>query len=212
MKQNILTFFIALVFLAGCSTKEDIEYNKPAMYWYQKITYSIAKYNLDKADDYFSSLQSEHIESVFVPEAMMLLAQAHIEEEEYILAIYYLDEYEKRFAKNEEKAYIDFLKLKAKFYAFEQPKRNQQLLKQSISEINRFLLKYPNSEHIPVVKTMLIRFLLSEYTFNNAIKEIYIKLDKPKAADFYNKKVKYAWMKKIKIEPAKVFWIRALFE
>ena len=63
--------FANLIFF-GCAKKE-VEYNKPASYWYESIIKEINFGNLEGADGYFSSLQSEHINSSLVPEAMLIL-------------------------------------------------------------------------------------------------------------------------------------------
>ena len=86
-----------LVLMTGCG-KEIEEYNKPAEYWYEKMVNAVANGNLEKADGYFSSLQSEHISSPFLSEATLIMAQAHMAQEEYLLAEHFLDEYIRRYA------------------------------------------------------------------------------------------------------------------
>ena len=43
--------------------------------------------DLDEADDTYSSLESEHRNSPYIPSAMLILVNAHIDEEEYVLQI-----------------------------------------------------------------------------------------------------------------------------
>ena len=93
----ILVTLVAFIFLTGCS-KELEEYNKPAVYWYAKIIQSISDGSVDKADNYYSSLQSEHVGSPLLPEATMILAIAHMHYEEYLLSEHFLNEYIKRYA------------------------------------------------------------------------------------------------------------------
>ncbi|MDQ7067239.1 MAG: hypothetical protein Q9M40_04185 [Sulfurimonas sp.] len=94
MKKRIvfLLAIFSLTFLTSCS-KELEEYNKPAVYWYAKIIESISEGSIDKADNYYSSLQGEHIGSPLLPEATMILAIAHMHYEEYLLTEHFLDEY-----------------------------------------------------------------------------------------------------------------------
>ena len=74
--RQIFLLAAFLLFLTGCS-KDIEEYNKPAAYWYKRMIESVSDGNLDKADNYYSSLQSEHIGSPLLPEATMIMAQSH---------------------------------------------------------------------------------------------------------------------------------------
>ena len=98
-KSYYLIIIVVLISLSGCKNKDDVtEFNKPAFYWYKQIASSIMNGRLNKADAYYISLKSEHIRSPLMPTALMMLAHAHIDEEEYLLANFYLDEYNKLFA------------------------------------------------------------------------------------------------------------------
>ena len=46
---------------------------------------------------------------------MLILVNAHIDEEEYVLANFYLDEYIKRFGLSKDIDYARYLKIKSKF-------------------------------------------------------------------------------------------------
>ena len=50
------------------------EFNKSALYWYNQIAQSINHSKLDKADNYYISLKSEHIQSPLLQTAIMMLA------------------------------------------------------------------------------------------------------------------------------------------
>ena len=68
---------------------------------------------MDKADDYYASLQGEHSGSPLLPEATMILAVAHMHNEEYLLTEHFLNEYVKRYADENEREYAEYLKVKA---------------------------------------------------------------------------------------------------
>ena len=91
--KNILLIACATLVFTACSSKTEEEYNKPALYWYNKMLKQIASNDLDEADDTYTSLESEHRNSPFIPSAMLILVNAHIDEEEYALSNFYLDEY-----------------------------------------------------------------------------------------------------------------------
>lgn len=118
MKKSILIgIALALTFLfVGCTDDREVaEFNKPVLYWYKKIAKSIGQEAIDKADAFYISLKSEHVHSPLMPTAIMILAHAHIEDESYLLANYYLDEYNKRYSANDNRDYVDFMKIKAAF-------------------------------------------------------------------------------------------------
>lgn len=99
--KSIIFLAIAIALLGGCASKQEEEYNKPDIYWYNKMLKEISLYQLDNADETFVALEAEHRQSPYLPSATMLIGLAHMEDEEYILANYYFDEYIKRFEKND---------------------------------------------------------------------------------------------------------------
>jgi outer membrane protein assembly factor BamD (BamD/ComL family) len=54
----------------------------------------------------------------FLAEATMIMAQAHMAHEEYLLAEHFLDEYIRRYATPEGREYAEFLKSKPNFWPF----------------------------------------------------------------------------------------------
>ena len=217
MKQTILKLILLAVttytFL-GCAGKQQEvkEYNKPAIYWYNKMIKQIAEYDLDGADDTFTSLESEHRNSPFIPAAMMIIATAHMEEEEYAMANYYLDEYLKRFSLKRDADYIRYLKIKSNFLAFKSQYREQNLLDETIIKTNEFLDKYPHSEYVHLVQTMQARLLMARSLFDKEISELYGRIDQPVAQKFYQDKASRNWKNIEDIKDVDVPWYRAVFE
>lgn len=205
------TLFVLLLLLAGCS-KEMEEYNKPAAYWYKKMIAEISDGDLEKADNYYSSLQSEHIGSPLLPEATMIMAIAHLQYEEYLLAEHFLTEYVKRYASPREREYAEYMKVKAKYMALPNPRRDQGLIREAIEEGDAFKRNYPRSVYYPVVDTMVTRLYLAEAALNESIAELYDRLDKPKAATYYRQMKPQPWIDWSKVDPAQTAWFRRIFE
>lgn len=211
MKNLLLIACAAFVFTA-CSSKTEEEYNKPANYWYNKMMKQISSGDLDKADDTYTSLESEHRNSPFIPSAMLILVNAHIDEEEYALANFYLDEYIKRFGLSKDIDYARYLKIKANFLGFKYQFRDQQLIDDTIVQIQDFKTKYKNSPYMPLVDTINARLFMAKASLDNEIAELYVRRDKEAAAAFYEQKVKESWVNPAEIEPVKVPWYRSIFE
>lgn len=212
IKSLLLVVASAFVFSA-CSGKTEVaEYNKPAIYWYNKMLNQISINDLESADDTYTSLESEHRNSPLIPTAMLILVNAHMDSEEYALANFYIDEYIKRFSLSKNIDYARFLKIKANFLGFTYQLRDQALIEDTIVEISNFKSKYPTSPYMPLVDTMNSRLYMAKATLDKEIAELYAKKDKPKAAEFYNEKVKNSWINPDEIEPVKVPYYRSVFE
>jgi outer membrane protein assembly factor BamD len=207
----ILIISMGFMFFSGCSNDIE-EYNKPAVYWYGKIIKSVSSGNLEKADDYYSSLQSEHISSPLLPEATMILAIAHMHYEEYLLSEHFLDEYVRRYATANEKEEAEFLKIKAKYMALPNPRRDQALIKETIEVALKFKQNYPNSMYYAIVDTMLTRLYLAEAALNETIASLYDRIDKPKGALYYRSIKPQPWIKWDGIDRANTPWYREWFE
>ncbi len=212
IKTNfILLVFASLLFFGGCA-KDLEEYNKPAIYWYGKIIEYTADGDLEKADNYYSSLQGEHIGSPLLPEATMILAIAHMHFEEYLLSEHFLNEYIKRYATANEKEDAEFLKIKAKYMALPNPRRDQALIDETIIEGTKFKRNYPNSMYYNLVDTMVTRLHLGKAALNETIADLYERLDKPKSAKYYRNIKPEPWIVWDEIDRANTPWYRAWFE
>ncbi|MCL9823090.1 MAG: outer membrane protein assembly factor BamD [Helicobacter sp.] len=221
MKKFIQFFLISfsfLIILNACSSKNNgglalDEVNKPADYWYQNMLKEIRNGDLEKADSYFTSLQSEHLNSPLLSEAMLILGRAHMQEEEYLLATFYFDEYTKRFGDEKNIDFISFLKLQANYFAFAKQFRDQQLLAKSIKDAQDFSQKYPYSRYRPIVDTMLLKLELANLSLNKEIIKLYEKKDKQQAAKYYQQKIdESAWIKDIFYQEAGSPWYQKIFE
>ncbi len=188
--KSILVGVSAVFLLAGCvgSDEEVAEFNKPALHWYKEIGKSISKGNLDKADEYYISLKSEHMRSPLMPTAMSMLAHAHMSNEEFLLAGYYLDEYNKRYGEESTREYIDFIRLEAAFLGIKDVNKDQKLIIDSIASANTYLSRYPGSVYTPLVNTILIRMHMSQYLLNENIAALYDRTGKEEAAKIYRAK------------------------
>jgi len=183
MKKLLLIF--SIFFIAGCASKNSDISNQTALFWHQAIYKDITHYNLDNADDKFTSLEIEHPNSKFIPIDLLNLFRAHYENEEYILASFYLNEYKKRYANHSEKEWCDYTDIKLKFFSIKNSYTNQKKVLDTLSLTGKVLDRYPNSPYNYELKTIKEKLLDTKIVFNNRIANLYKKLDKPKAAQLY---------------------------
>jgi len=205
-----LLMLVGAFFFGGCA--KTVEANKPAIYWYQQMADSIAFGALDKAGDAFSSLRSEHVHSPLIPEALLMLAQAHMEKEEYLLANFYLDSYIQRYATKANIDFAKFLKLKANYMAFKVPNRDQKLLLETIDKAGTFQATMADSPFAPYAATIVTTLNVAKGAMDREIAELYARIDKPEASEIYIRRADAEKPESIDVKPPRVFWLRALFE
>ena len=191
-----LVLSFVLVFNNGCSSKVKQEYEKPAVYWYQKLIQSVLAKNLEKAGEFFTSLESEHISSPLIPEAMLILAQAHIDTEEYLLANFYLDEYIRRYGNRSNKEFAKYLKIKASFLGLRSPHCDQKLILDTLKKTQEYIKEYPDGIYTPYIYTIQTKLKMTEYMINENISKLYKKRNKKKAAKIYEEKNSKSYIKK----------------
>ena len=208
----LLIIFMGFMFVACADKNIDEDYNKPALHWYNKMLDEISIGYLEEADDTFISLQSEHSNSPLISTALLILANAHIKEEEYLLANYYLDEYNKRFGLSRDVDYVRYMKIKANFLSIGYQFRDQQLFIDTIAQIEAFIEKFPNSAYINLVRDMNSRLYMGKFVFDKEIAGLYFRIDKPNASRLYLKKSKKSWKSDNEIVSVKIPWYRAIFE
>ena len=181
------------------------------MYWYQNILKEIRAGNLENADNFYASLQSEHINSPLLPEAMMILGQAHIQKEQYLLAEFYFDEYLKRFANAKNADYLHFLKLQSRYYGLKSSSKDQEFFSDSLSDFDEFLDTFPDSKYVPFVKTMQVRFVLGQNELNKGIVRVYKKAKKQIAKEKYAERVDDELEEATKPKPSHIPWYVRMF-
>jgi len=187
-KKSLLLSMLIVLFI-GCSNKDAVkEYDKSALYWYKNIIKSISSSNFDKADNYYISLRSEHANSPLLPTATLILAQAHIEDHGFLMADYYLDEYLKKYASGEKIELAKFLKIKAAFLGLKDINRDQKLMIDTLSNVDKFTKDYPNSIYKPIVDTLKVRLYMAQYLLNENVANLYHRIGKEKAYKIYREK------------------------
>ncbi len=214
ISNNVLSLFVlcSFLFLSGCSPKYDTEnYNKPAVYWYNKILQDIATSKLDDADEKFISLRSEHSRSLYIEPAMILLIKIHTANNQYKMADYYADEYIKTYPLGDSIDYVNFLKLKASYNSLLYIYRQQAQLDDIVLSMQQYIKEQPNTTYRYLSNDMLTRLKFTKHQFNNEIVGLYGRIDKPKAKEFYNKKAKNS-SKNTNYKKAKTPWYMMLFE
>lgn len=208
---KVLFFMLLSCLLAACNNKnKEVVYNQPASFWYEGIFKNIRLGNLETADSYFSSLQSEHMNSPLIPEAMLALGQAHLSNEEYILSDFYFKEYLKRYGNPNNSDYIHFLRLKSHLYAFKNASKDQQFMTDTILLIQDFMEKYPNSRYMPFVNEMEVKFVLGQNELNKAIARVYEKNKQKEAEQIYQDRIDSDLQEATKPIPSKVPWYMVL--
>lgn len=211
MKKYFL-YILSIILFISCSSKDTDLFGLSQEAWFSQIIKDIKDADLDAADEHFISFSSEHVASKLLETTMLILAQAHVDQEEYIMANFYLDEYIKKYGTRQSVEYAEFLKIKANYDSFSKPNRNQKLMKDNIIQTKNFLNKYPNSKYRPLVDTMLVKMELGEYYLNNNIYDLYQRTGKEESAKIYKEKLENSQFKEDEIIVPELPWYSAPFE
>jgi len=204
---------LSVLLFAGCADKgAEFQYNQSADYWYNEIIKAITSDDLEKADTLYTSLSSEHVASPLLGEALLVMAQAHMDDDEYVEANKYLDEYIKRFGTNTKNEYAKYLKIRANYASFSRPNRNQQLIIYTIADTKKFIDTYPNSPYIPMIKSILVHMELGEYLIGESVISLYKKLNKADASQYYQEKGDKSYLDEGEIVKPSIPWYRKWFE
>lgn len=202
-------YSIFIVFFIGCASNEELV-NQSAQFWYEQIIIALADGNLQKADSYFNSLQSEHTASPFIKEALLMLAKYHMAENEHLLAGFFSEEYKIRFSSTQNVNYVEFLGLEAGYYAFGNYTKDHGYINDNISNIESFISLNKNNEYLPYIRHMLTSFKLAQLELNNEIKRVYKVKDKAAAQEAYNKKNIALGVENIEFRKSRIpWWVQA---
>lgn len=210
MQKNVVIVSFLIVLFLGCS-KQPVS-DQAAEYWYLQATKEVARYSLDPASESYSSLIAEHPRSALIKEATLIMATAHLENDEYLLANFYLDEYAKRFSIKKEADRVQFLKLMANYKGVIRSGRDQKLLLDGATTVENFLAKYHSSDLAPYAHTLLARTELASTDMNAKIASLYTRLQKPLASEYYYEKSAHQVSQNGKVTPPVVRWPRSWFE
>ena len=183
-----LLFFSFLIFFLGCSNKANKDF-KTDLQIHEEIKKDLRSAFLDKADNDFMSLEADYPGSNYIKSDLLALYLAHLENEDYILAKFYLNQYEKRFASINEIPWCEYKKIKIEFLKYQNAYTNQAEILNILNMCNVYKRNYPNSEFLPEVNTIYTKVYLTNEYLNKKISKLYKKLDKPKAAKLYNTKI-----------------------
>ncbi|MCI6989314.1 MAG: outer membrane protein assembly factor BamD [Campylobacter sp.] len=205
--------FLVVAFLIGCNTKSSSGlFNLPPEGWYHEILSDLKNKDFEQAEKHYVSFSSEHINSPLLEPTLLIMVQAYIEDEEYVKANEYIDEYIKRFGDASNIEFAQYLKIKANYESFIRPNRNQGLMQLSINQINDFLTRYPNSEFGPLVETMKVKFKLANHYLDMNIQDLYERTGKKTSAEIYKQRVENSAMKDANLQPPELPWYRSIFE
>ena len=212
--KKIIIIFISLLFFISCSSKKDKfeDYNLSDEAWLSKIMKNIEKDELEKADNNYTSFYSEHIHSPLLKSTILILADAHASEHEYLLANFYIDEYIKLYADSNNIEWLNYLKLKNIFNGLALPKRNQFVILEALNEITKFKNEYPNSIYIPYINTMQTKLNLTQLLLNKDIQKLYKKMGYKDSVQAYNNLINENDLKDIDYIKPKLPWYRKIFE
>ena len=200
-----IVFISSLLLLMGCAQKKSDKHFKTDLQLHQKIKKDLKDSFLDNADNDFMSLEADYPASPYIKSDLLALFLAHLENKDYILSKFYLNQYEKRFASINEIPWCEYKKIKIEFLKYQNAYTNQAEILNILNMCKLYKQNYPNSEFLPEVNTVYAKVYLTKEYLYKEISVLYKKLDKNKAAKLYKTKIPKA------SKPPVIPWYKKLF-
>jgi outer membrane protein assembly factor BamD len=134
-----------------------------------------------------------------------------MEDETYLMADYYLDEYIQKHASGEKIELAKFLKIKAAFLGVKDINKEQKLMIDTLKDVDIFIKEYPNSIYRPTVDTLKVRLHMAQYLLNQNIARLYKRIDKEKAYRLYSEKNRQSALNSTDIEAPQEGFLDKIF-
>jgi len=185
-------WFFVYIMLYGCTPTTDLkpsDVNMTESGYLKSIKLSIAAEDLESADKKYLSFRGKYIESKLIADAIFLLSAAHIENQEYLLARFYADAYISEYPDGKRLDNAWFLRVKSTFERFKNSNSDDEPEKSFARESQEFLNSFSHSKYRKDIKELQKEFYTIRKKRYEKIAELYERIDKPKAAEFYRKKI-----------------------
>ena len=192
MKKYIFYSLITLLILGCSNTTNNIKVNNiqkmdSAENIYTLIYKKIYQKNIDDADDLYIKLKTDFENSDLTKKAAKDLAIVHMQNKEYILANFYLQE---ALSIDSNDEFAKFLLIKNQFLAAVENQRDINYMQKALKalELNRNLVY--SDDYVILANSMLTRVKLDILYKNREIGNLYQRLNKTNAAKLYLEKAK----------------------
>lgn len=185
---------VLLLFMTACQTTiplDDLRKKKKSVST-QKLTLSqaIAEGNLEQADTLYLDFRGEYPESDRIPNLMLKLSQAHIDQKEYLLARYYAESYISDYPDGKRVDLAWFLRLKSLFSHLTAKGSGEVQQGHFEEEIKAFMANPVYRKYHAKADSLLKKYQEIRRQHNEELALYYEKLGKEKAAAFYREKSK----------------------
>lgn len=210
--KNIVAILFSCLFIFGCSNKSRELFNLTPQEWFNQIITDLRKEEFEDADLHYISFTSEHINSPMIEQVLIILANANMEARRYASVTKYLNDYIQRFGTAKKNEYATYLKIYSNFTSFKYPNRNQKLMENSSIDVRNYQALYPNSQYLPLVKTMQVKFILGEDYLNQSIYNLYKRTDREISAEIYKEILETEPLKDLNRTKPIYPWYMKIFE
>jgi len=160
----------------------------------------------------FIDLKTNHPSSLYLKSAFSIAILKSIENQELIIAKYYLEQSKDRFVNSDNVDYYDFYEFKIDFLSIDRKNRMQNKLLDLDKKADLFIAKYSKSSYLYLIKDMKSSVLASLYLLNDGISKLYTTLGKSNASKTYQVKNTKINIRKSDIVEPKSFFLIEIFE
>jgi len=188
-----LTFIISIFLLIGCSQtnnsslspkKQTVKQEISDKYIYKSIYKNIRQNNLDSADDLYVKLKSDYEHSPYLKDAAKILAIAHMQNKEHILANFYIQEA----LQNSSDDNLKYLLSKNQFMAAVMNSSDNTYITKAKEALKSDVDIIDDSDYQLLANSFLTRLKLQDIYNNLQTGTLYNRLGKSKAYKIYKSK------------------------
>jgi outer membrane protein assembly factor BamD (BamD/ComL family) len=181
---------VTLALLIGCTTNNNIGKQEAIQMGstnttYQKIINAINSRELDLADNSYIDLKTESSNNHLIENAATNLAIAHIAKHENILANFYIQE---ALQKNPSSSVLRYMLIKNQFLAAAKNSYETSYLQKALQALKTNRQLIGNYDYRLLADSMVTRVALTIALNNQETSNLYKRLNKKSAAEFYKEK------------------------
>lgn len=140
-------------------------------------------------DETYIAYRNTHENSPNIPGMILAMIHRHMEAGEYQLARFYCDEYRRDYPSGKHRTEVEYLRIKALFLRYRQEK-DDRVADQAKGEAKIFLSTYRRTSYRSEIQRLLQQLRDERNIRYEELAKYYEEKGKPKAAEFYRKKIK----------------------
>jgi outer membrane protein assembly factor BamD len=147
LRHIIFLLFPALLILAACTTKDDIQQEQPAEVLYQRASQALDSKNYVEATKFFEEVERQHPYSEWATRAQLMAAFSSYQGQSYDEAVIALDRFIQLHPGHKDIAYAHYLRALCFYEQISDVRRDQQFTIEALNALDGVVKRFPDTEY-----------------------------------------------------------------